>query len=135
MIIEEKILTCSCCGKTFNTEYYHGGSTEHDNYTNDHNMNVFVNRFLEEENEKGRYKFFKNSIVLQVQSYENADYDVCISIFECRVLWLKNKGYNDIARYMESNKPNSKLEFNNIIETKIQKLQKQINTLKKRKIE
>lgn len=130
MIVEETILTCSCCGKTFGTKYFHGGSIEHDNYTNDHNMKVFANNFLESINEKDRYNFFKRSLDFHLQPSEEVCYRVCISIFECRILWLENNGYADIARYMKVNKENIKLELNKLLDSKIEKLEKKIDRIK-----
>ena len=115
MIRKNTEIKCNCCGLTFWTEYYHGGSIEHDNYTNDWNMNVMVNRFKEAD-DKGKYRLFLDSITLDENLCNMKDhtYKVGMQIFECRLKWLSNNGHIEVVEYLESNRINIKNEFNKV---------------------
>lgn len=124
---------CKTCGKKFFTSYYHGGSIEHDNYTNDWNMNVLVNRF--KDNERNKYEeVFLDSIMLNgnLCNIKDMTYNVAMEIFECRILWLTTNNYLEIAEYLESNRLNIKKEFNKVTQYLINEKLEEIESLKKR---
>jgi len=114
MIRKEKTIKCSVCGRNFSSEHYHGGSIEHNNYTNDYNMEVFVNRSSDKN--FGMYRLFLDSITLDnnLCNIKNHTYDVGMQIFECRLLWLSDHDKPMIYNYLESQRGNIKKEFNKI---------------------
>lgn len=137
MITKNTEIKCKCCGKVFYTEYYHGGSNEHDGYTSDHNMQVHVNRLKTGAFNTTLDSFFKDSITLDGNFCNIKDhrYEVGMEILKCRILWLKKNGYNDIADYLEIRKGQEvKDEFNKINDLKIKELQDQIDRLKEKYI-
>lgn len=135
IIVQKEIkLKCNNCGKEFVSEFYEGGSIDHDNYTNDWNMNVFVNRFNNGDNYYTHDELFKDSITLvgNLCNIKNNDYKIGIEIFECRIIWLKKYGYDKIAEYLESRRNDIKAEFNKIIYQQIEEKEKEIEYLSKK---
>jgi len=115
MIITKRI--CSCCNLEFNSKYYHGGSIEHDNYTNDNNMKVLINRFNNSYYDKYKYRYvFLDSILLNGNFCEIKNYflHVAMQIFECRLKWLRDHNEKEIVNYLEDNRKFIKKEFDNI---------------------
>jgi len=117
MITEFKIIKCETCGKQFSSYYDNGGSIEHENYVSDWNMYVLTRRFYNNSYED-RYKIFLDSITLggNYCNIKNNKMSVGIEIFNCRVKWLRNHNFNDIANYLESNINNIEHEFDKIKE-------------------
>ena len=115
MINKRTELKCDCCGLTFISEYNHDGSIQHENYTCDWNMEVFVKRFLQ-ANEDEKYELFQNSIMLgeDLCNIKHHTYKVGLQVFECRLLWLKKRGYDEIAQYLENNRKNIVPEYDKI---------------------
>lgn len=132
MISKTTKRVCTTCGKEFDSDYYHGGAIEHENYTNDHNMNVMVRRFKDCKNELYRYTFFRNSITLDgnYESIKDNSFSVGMEIFECRLLWLQKNGHQDIYDYLLSHRDKIREEFNRIKEREIESLQLKIERLR-----
>lgn len=130
MVIKKEIIKCNCCGKEFLTKYYHGGSIEHENYTNDQQMNIFVRDFYSDS--QGNHALFLESIMLDGNfcNFKDYKYDVCLCTFECRIKWLKNRGYIEIANWLESQRSLIKDEFKKICERKITDHEDSIKKLK-----
>ena len=126
--------TCSCCGKAFRSEFWHGGSIEHYNYTNDRNMNVFTRRFNDGDKYYTKDKLFKDSITLDGNfcNIKDNSYKVGMEIFECRIIWLKKNGHDNIALYLESRRSDIKKEFELIIEQKIEEHEKAVIKLREK---
>jgi len=133
MINKTSELKCNCCGMIFNTEYYHGGSIEHSNYTESYNMNVMVSRFRKADSE-GKYRLFLDSITL----YENLcnmkdhTYIVGVQIFECRVQWLGDNGHDDVLEFIESNRCNINQEFNKVAKAIIDEKMMEVRDIEER---
>jgi len=126
-------LVCDCCGRSFASEYYHGGSIDHDNYTNTMRMNNFLFNFLEADEQK-KYELFLDSIMLSGNfcNIKNNFLKVGLQVFECRLMWLKERGYDDIVKYLEDNRPNIPIEYAKIKDELIAEKQKEIEMIKAR---
>lgn len=126
---------CSTCGKEWVYPYYHGGSIEHNNCTDDYNMNVAVNRTRSKNASSfaGLEYFFEQSINLDGNycNIKDNTYKVGLEIFNCQILWLKKHGHNDLAEYLESREHEIKDYYNEITKHKINEKEKEIEDLKK----
>jgi hypothetical protein len=133
MVQKETKLKCKCCGLTFWTEYYHGGSIEHDNYTNDRNMNIIANQFKTADDEE-KYRLFLDSITLDENLCNMKDhtYKVGMQVFECRLKWFGNNGHNEIVEYLETNRKNIKSEFNKVTNAIIAEKMEEVKNMRKR---
>jgi hypothetical protein len=138
MIRKTNKIECGCCGKEFYTEYYNGGSIEHNNYTNDRTMEIDVSRALNENGSSfgGLDYFFKNSIMLNGNHCNIKDHtlDIAMDVFECRIKWLRNKGNAYLAEYLEARRGDIKPEFNKVAQMSIDELQGKIDYIKEHKM-
>lgn len=126
MIIKEEKLKCDCCSKEFFSEYYHGGSIEHNNYTDDYNMHNAVKKI--EEDKEYKRKFFLDSIALSgnPSNIKDNTYEVGYDIYKCRILWLQKNGYNEIAEWLESQEKFIIPEFEKVLLQQINEKKKEI---------
>ena len=77
----ETELKCTRCGKVFSTQYGDGGSIQHDNHTNERNLNIYYKRgeILDEIN-------FDNDNYCNIK---NITTFVAEEMNKCRLIWLK----------------------------------------------
>ena len=106
---------CETCHRQFKREGGHGGAIEHENHVGHFNMEVFVSIYNDPECDNYS-EIFLDSILLDngLCNSEHINYDIAIQIFECRIKWLKNEGYDEIADYLKSKRPYIRTEFNKV---------------------
>ena len=99
MNFKRTTIQCPCCDKEFSTEYYHGGSIEHENTLN--NLGVFVGRW-----NRGWDKddLFLHAINLDGNHCNIKDnrFEVSADIFKCVLLWMQKNKHGEIYDYLQS---------------------------------
>lgn len=134
MVKKTTLLQCNICGKTFTSEYYTEGSIHHNNYTNSHNMQVWVNR-INSEGEGTLRNFFLDSINLYgatVTTGNDIDRKVAMDIYNCRTMWLIHNNHKEIAQYLTDNRVNIDAAFRDFAQILIDRKLEEIEQIKLR---
>lgn len=130
-MIKQKLF-CNICGQEFSDSYGMYGAIHHDNRTNKEVMTRFVKKYIGAlNNEREKYKLFLDSITLygNFDGIKDNSIDIGLQVFKCRIIWLKENGYDDIAEYLESNRVHIASEFNKITSLYIDEKQHQIKSI------
>ena len=138
---------CEFCGVDFTNRTY-AEKIHHSNQTRIHNAMCHIYSFKECETEKEKLFWLYDSVGLEEDL--SASYDSVMEILECLIILYRTKGigeYSDFsdedlkpaADYLEKNKNEVKLRFNELIDMEIRKLEfdfkDRMNYLKNLKIE
>lgn len=106
-----KYFICETCGKKFVSEYYEGGYIDHNNWTNNHNMKVGVNRGID--------YICKNLDMRDDNECNIKDRTISnqLDLITCQKIWLKNNGYNNIVSAIEKYFENKELLLQEIFKS------------------
>ena len=125
-IAKETKYYCTNCKKEFWSEYDFSLNL-HKNYTNEQNLNIDISNFHGGQKDTVFFNSFCKKDITDLS------YEQIMEIFECRLLWFKNHGHEEISNYLESRRPDIIIEYNKNIQSKINQIDKQINKLQDEK--
>lgn len=137
MKFKDTKISCSNCDKEFYSEFWGGGSIEHDNIIS--NMHVYVNHW--ELAKKGDDFYTKERSFLALINLDgnycnikDNEYKTGVSIYKCALKWLENNGLVDFYKYIKSRECDISAEYNRILDISISKLQEEICWIEQRRI-
>jgi len=123
MSFKNTTLQCPCCKKIFATEYYHGGSIEHEN--SHYNRNVFIHRFDSDYNRDDLFLWAINLDGNHCNIKDNT-IDVGREIFNCTLIWLLRNERNDMHDWLKNKEHEIADRYNSVRHIVINELKNQI---------